>query len=210
MEQLTPHEYRELIKSQIIRSFSNVSDLIEKGGAKMPIGTTHNGYKKVAQGKWQKVSNQGMTKKEHFNKNVEHNKAHIDHPNSTIAQWHKNEATKHYGLKNSLDDKDYSDDEVLGKKSEGDSDKISQNQLTTLKVGQTFTIGEDMKLSSSRASGSYYNLNSSKYGDIKLTVEKINNKTIQCTVSSEDYSKLPQSAFNYNTALQADRIIIKL
>lgn len=229
MDQLTPQQHRELIKSQVAQSYNNLEDCLEKGGARMPIGTTHNGYKKVADGKWQKVSEHKntltsnndaiyLTKKDN-EKQLEHHTNKLSAVYSSNRSYMEQMHDEHYhkdqisyyteNVKN-LDDKDYSDDKVLGKESEGSGDKISKDQLTHLKVGQTFTIGEDMKLSSSRASGSYYNLSSSKYGDIKLTVEKINDKTIQCTVGSEDYDKLPQSAFNYNRALQVDRIMIKL
>lgn len=51
-------------------SFTN----IEKG-KKFPIGTISNGYKKIAEGKWKKVSEHGLTKKEHQEKAELHSKA---------------------------------------------------------------------------------------------------------------------------------------
>jgi hypothetical protein len=45
MEQLTPQQHRELIKSQIAQSYQPLEKAqdtdLEKGGKKMPIGTTH-------------------------------------------------------------------------------------------------------------------------------------------------------------------------
>jgi hypothetical protein len=77
---------------------------LEKGKS-FPIGTIHNGFKKVSEGKWQKVSEHGMTKKEH---NVK---------TSELAVVHGSKAwKKHTKAADSLDDKDYSDEDVLNKK----------------------------------------------------------------------------------------------
>jgi hypothetical protein len=44
------------------------NDMLEKGGKHGQIGEIRNGYKKIAEGKWQKVSKtHGWTKKEHQN-----------------------------------------------------------------------------------------------------------------------------------------------
>lgn len=110
----------DLYKEQgdtIIKSFGNdlQPDIIEfhedmiLKGKKMPIGTISNGYKKVAEGKWQKVSEHGMTKKEHNEKLIEMKnngaRPHADKEDS--KEW-----DKHTSSKSNLDDKDYSDSHV--------------------------------------------------------------------------------------------------
>lgn len=113
-----------------LQSFINTSETLEKG-KKMPIGTITNGYKKVAEGKWQKVSSYGLTKKEHENKI----KAGKDLANA-YANENSESAYKKVKMGNEfaaeheatllhhddLDDKEYDDDHVnnSGKKSEKD------------------------------------------------------------------------------------------
>ena len=48
--------------NKTIRAMNN--DILEKGKS-MPIGTITNGFKKIAEGKWRKVSSEGKTKEEH-------------------------------------------------------------------------------------------------------------------------------------------------
>lgn len=107
----------------------NESD-IEKGKS-FPIGTIHNGFKKVAEGKWRKVSESGMTKEEH------HKEADIDEEtdkkyyhgsefgsNKRISSELKESTKRHREIASKLDDKHYSDEEVGIKKSEnGDIEK---------------------------------------------------------------------------------------
>lgn len=57
-QNMTPQQHQELIKSQIAASYnpleksqSTKDNNLEKGGAKVPIGTTHNGYKKSSRRK---------------------------------------------------------------------------------------------------------------------------------------------------------------
>jgi hypothetical protein len=128
---MTPQQHQELIKSQIAASYNSLEkshstedNNLEKGGAKVPIGTTHNGYKKVAEGKWQKVSSHGMTKKEHQDKKDFHNNTHTNLQNTQSEDKNSrdDEMSEHWNKKhehkveaNKLNDKEYSDDEVLGK-----------------------------------------------------------------------------------------------
>lgn len=94
---------------------------LEKGKS-MPIGTITNGFKKIAEGKWRKVSeSHGMTKEEHEKKAQEHrtnmetsnkdNKGHIYHREMSFRDTHKELASK-------LDSKEYSDVDVVGKEKE--------------------------------------------------------------------------------------------
>jgi hypothetical protein len=91
---------------------------IEKGKS-FPIGTIHNGYKKVEEGKWRKVSEHGKTKEEHEIdakrelKNIDYYdkqaKFNLQKPHREMFKLHSEAASK-------LDDKEYSDEEVNKKK----------------------------------------------------------------------------------------------
>ena len=97
---------------------------IEKGT--QPIGaiTTHNDgkqYKKVAEGDWRPVSEKGMTKKEHQDKQSEH----LDHTYNAQQKNEDSEVRRHLEVERKhgeaakkLSDKEYSDDEVHGKEKE--------------------------------------------------------------------------------------------
>lgn len=106
-------EHQELIKSQIAGTY------LQKG-AKVPVGTISDGYKKVAEGKWQKVSEHGMTKKEHTeaaernqNKATSAGKREgEDHDDSVVH--YQNNAKMHQSKSKDLDDKEYGDAEVMG------------------------------------------------------------------------------------------------
>lgn len=121
---LSPQEHQELIKANILGSFHNTEDILEKSGKKMPIGTTSNGYKKVGEGRWQKVSVHGMTKEEHEHKRATLFKqriAYIDEHEGKDEEPGKiqsmfDEEHKHYRIQSDLDDKDYSDKQMLSKK----------------------------------------------------------------------------------------------
>ena len=92
-------------------------------GKSFPIGTIHNGFKKVAEGKWRKVSESGMTKEEH------RKEADIDEEtdkkyyhgsefgsNKRISSELKESAKRHREIASKLDDKHYSDEEINKKK----------------------------------------------------------------------------------------------
>lgn len=85
----------------------NESD-IEKGKS-FPIGTIHNGFKKIAEGKWRKVSEYGMTR--------------IEHESKSINSRRKKDLAMHAEAATKLDSKDYSDEEVVG------SDKNSERKV---------------------------------------------------------------------------------
>lgn len=99
---------------------NQIQDLIK--AKSMPIGTIHNGFKKIADGKWRKVSEHGMTKEEHEKKVSEHRKRY----ETKNKNGEDDESTgKEIQLmkihsriaKEELDSKDYSDEEVgLGRR----------------------------------------------------------------------------------------------
>ena len=77
----------------------------------LPIGTIHNGFKKIAEGKWRKVSNEGLTYMEHvkirnenLNKDDEGSKNALLHHNATLKYMFKEQ--------NEQPNKEYSDKDV--------------------------------------------------------------------------------------------------
>lgn len=116
-----------------------------KKGKSYPIGTIHNGYKKVAEGKWHKVGKYDMTKKEHEEKA----KDHIDWANSI-----RNDSAKNAHLKASqefkeeaqkLDDKEYSDDDIEIKKSEIFKRIFNNYTQDFKKAGEIYLLIESTK-----------------------------------------------------------------
>jgi hypothetical protein len=138
-ETITKGIYRDTaLNRKLGRVGAEFGSQIEKSKS-MPIGTIHNGFKKIAEGKWRKVSeSHKMTKEEHENKAQEHrlnmetankeNKGHIYHKEMSHRDTHKHIASK-------LDSKDYSDEEVgLGVHKK--NDKLEHN-------GETIHVGHD-------------------------------------------------------------------
>jgi len=85
---------------------------LEKGKS-FPIGTVHNGYKKVAEGKWQKVSKHGMTKKDHEEKAKHYDKVgrHIEY-----GKYQREQASE-------LNDKEYDDAHVMDSEEDNKDDE---------------------------------------------------------------------------------------
>ena len=110
---------------------------IEKA-KKFPVGTIHNGYKRIAEGKWKKVSKHGLTKKEHkelsdklWKEADEHDEEAAQHAkggetssgnfeamgkHEKQASEKRNQSIKHEIVEKKLDDKEYDDAHVFGKK----------------------------------------------------------------------------------------------
>jgi hypothetical protein len=106
---------------------------IEKGKS-FPVGTVHNGFKKVGEGKWQKVSEHGLTKDEHKNEYLATQKStpkkdqiaivegrvtekNLDMTYEEIQRKAKERNQKeslHREAYNKLDNQEYSDADVLG------------------------------------------------------------------------------------------------
>lgn len=119
---------------------------IEKGN-KVAIGTVHNGFKKVAEGKWQKVSeSHGLTREEHNKLKLAYEKPlkqaeagkekmpqrdWLNQLNFNEKQAWENYNT-HFDAETRLDNKEYSDEEVHGtnKAIENDIEKSEDPQRT--------------------------------------------------------------------------------
>jgi hypothetical protein len=87
---------------------------IEKG-KRMPIGTITNGFKKIAEGKWRKVSEHGYNKETHerFAAGTLNPEQTKNLPKSS-QDYHIAQKKLHIEAASKLDSKDYSDDEVMG------------------------------------------------------------------------------------------------
>ena len=101
------------------RNDGSTNWVLTEKGERMPIGTISNGYKKVAEGKWQKVSKYGMTKKEHEEKAKWNSEQAQGHKHSK-SDAHKGkfedfdeDAKKHSKAAKELDDNIYSDEDVF-------------------------------------------------------------------------------------------------
>ena len=107
-----------------------IENVLQKSKS-MPIGTIHNGFKKIADGKWRKVSEHGMTKEEHESKEKEEHSKFLKLSDKHGASWsanktssnsleyneahrYRSEGNKHADIADKLDSKDYSDEEVTG------------------------------------------------------------------------------------------------
>ena len=91
---------------------------IEKA-KKFPVGTIHNGYKKIAEGKWQKVSSVGKTRKEHFDSAQSHldrASKHAEKNEDLSMRSAVEDYKKEMNQAKNLDDKEYDDAHVFGKK----------------------------------------------------------------------------------------------
>ena len=108
--------FSNFVESDIIKAQQD--DIIK--GKSFPIGTVHNGFKKVKDGVWKKVSEHGMTKEEHSEKASEITKERENLPWSSKDQNKRVEAKsrsmqldkesmKHSENSSKLDDKEYSD-----------------------------------------------------------------------------------------------------
>lgn len=122
------HEFTSFVKVQVIStpSESELSkglkyenffmrekqvEWIEKGNKSFPVGTIHNGFKKVAEGKWQKVSKMGLTKEDHETAMSNYNKKD---DTGKVPDWAIRAIDKHGHERDKLDSKEYSDEDITG------------------------------------------------------------------------------------------------
>lgn len=173
-------EFSSLNKGLNLETFS---EQIEKG-KKVPIGTVKNGYKKIAEGKWQKVSEHGLTKKEHQDKAAEHRKLSSDDhtkPNykmSAEQQFHDKESFKHGQISMKLNDKEYNDTDVEGGKKKSPTEHLTSGAT----VEKSYVLGEYdhdsiQKSHITEMFGYQNNLNIDKTGvEIKEALKKVRNK----------------------------------
>lgn len=205
---LTPQQQRtELIKAQIVGSFNNADDLIEKGGAKMPIGTISNGYKKVAEGKWQKVSKHGMTHAEHREKMNQHNQMGagkaLNKKMENDKLRHMKEASKHKIAKEDLDEKDYSDEEVLGKKSShyaSEEDEKSSKEWLEDYFNET-SAGNDFDISQAKFSLDAFSKHFHIDKDLaKTIIYNLEDEDTMRSIAAGDYDKVGFGESDFNDA----------
>jgi hypothetical protein len=111
-----------------------IENVLQKSKS-MPIGTIHNGFKKIAEGKWRKVSEHGMTQREHKDTAYKHEDAAVrtkptsDKGEDDRVYAEEYKAKKHKELASKLDSKDYSDEEVTGgEKKDKNSERKSLEQ----------------------------------------------------------------------------------
>ena len=117
-------------KSEEAKKQVSSEDYFEKG-KKMPIGTISNGYKKIAEGKWQKVSKHGLTKKEHFDKVESHQKSMAQaakNNDDDLLRHHEDKEREHYDEGVKLDNKEYDDVHVIGKKENKQADDKDEKE----------------------------------------------------------------------------------
>lgn len=123
-----------VMPKQEVKQEESTTGQLEKG-KKLPIGTITNGYKKVSEGKWQKVSSHGLTKKEHNDKANESNKKLLGlkgKENANEAQLMAERASLQSKYANELDDKEYDDTHVenSGKLKKGkDADQLEKGKI---------------------------------------------------------------------------------
>ena len=127
----------EIVKSE----YNN----LEKGAA-MPIGTIHNGFKKISEGVWKKVSSMGLTKQEHESRMKE-----------PITMQ---EGKSHQKVSKEVDDKDHSDEDV---------DNVGKENAKKLEYLQ-----DDLKRGIQQLSE--YDKINYKYGRVPLHIAKLEDK----------------------------------
>lgn len=114
-------------------------DIIQKA-KKVPIGTVSNGFKKVAEGKWRKVSDSHkMTKEEHEKEADLADTRHVKFANQNGEDdyGHSQDRDMHKQKSKNLDDKEYTDQEKMQEESQNDSGKITKAEdLDIIKGGE--------------------------------------------------------------------------
>lgn len=110
------HDLNQKMKDKYMSK--STTDDLQKGHS-FPIGTIHNGYKKVKDGVWKKVSGEGKTRAEHLRlqeQAIDAQSQHQSTRNHAQVKWWGEESVKHMISAKDLDDKDYDDVHVLGDK----------------------------------------------------------------------------------------------
>lgn len=117
-----------------------IENVLQKSKS-MPIGTIHNGFKKIAEGKWRKVSTSEMTKEEHEAQASHHNEQRVKNPSEKDGKgsWHLSQENSHKRVASNLDSKDYSDEEVTGGEKKEDIKEI-YSLIDKLTPGEKFEI----------------------------------------------------------------------
>jgi hypothetical protein len=164
-----------------------IENVLQKSKS-MPIGTIHNGFKKIAEGKWRKVSeSHKMTKEEHLDRANSHvdTMSYAQKNNDDarlrsaekLSETHSKEASK-------LDSKDYSDEEVTG----GEKKNFSTKEFDTKKEAE-----KRMSLMNSN----------SEYSDLKINKTSNNKYTISFKKSQ------PESTLSKSEQTEAQKAKVK-
>lgn len=116
-----------------------IENVLQKSKS-MPVGTITNGYKKIAEGKWRKVSEHGLTKEEHEFKEGSHRTM-----KEKVQHWGKaheeKEEKKHQQAASKLDSKDYSDEEVTGGEKKEEGSKSIKQMIIEAPIGSKASGG---------------------------------------------------------------------
>ncbi len=109
--------HQELRKASILSSFEGEFEGFQKGRKSLPIGTIHDGYKKISDGVWKKVSEHNMTHAEHNDKSVTSGRQSIKYAShSKMKEKKLADSNFHREQADKIDDKDYSENHVLTEK----------------------------------------------------------------------------------------------
>lgn len=169
---------------------------LEKGKS-MPIGTITNGFKKIAEGKWRKVSEHGKTKEEHIYESDKYGEK-LNRDNllpEDSKKYYLDESKRHTKEALKLDSKEYSDVDVVGKEKEEDyskeysrGDKIVVGKLSMKVAGFT----EDGRMKVQNNQGENFTLTKDQ---TKKYVEADRNRSGKAA-SIDDKSKVDKSTTN--------------
>lgn len=205
-----------------------IEDVLQKSKS-MPIGTIHNGFKKIAEGKWRKVSEHGMTKEEHANEYNKTQKTSSKKDQNLILEGKKKEENTEMSYKDiqkrtkeredkeklhkeaysKLDSKNYSEEEVTGgEKKEGNInskiEKFLKAKEGSLKIDQDNSIKPNWKdVDHVEIDGSKFLLRhvspEDKYYSYKLLTEK---SQPESTLSkSEQKEKVANTMNSFNKGI---------
>lgn len=121
-----------------------IEDVLQKSKS-MPIGTITNGYKKIAEGKWRKVSEHGMTREEHEKRSLDMKKYAKEALTGSDKVVKYESHKMHEGIASKLDPKDYSDEEVTGEGEKDESDFKIINDASSVSALMTPIWGNKSK-----------------------------------------------------------------
>lgn len=198
---------------------------LEKSKMGFPIGTVHNGYKKVKNGIWKKVSQFGSTKQEHLNTAKEFGETHD--AGSDLGNGYTAGSAIDYHLEqaSSVDDEDYTDsqvgiktpfksgDRVVATDDQGNSQiGIVSVQLTKdsylVELDDKKSIFRDGQLQSSHGSltigseayGSFKDLPHSKLLELKELADLVTTKIVE----GENISEEEQYIFDHHADIEVE------
>ena len=117
-ESYAHHFYKEAHRDFAEMRKNEKKNGIEKAHSSFPIGTIHNGYKKIAEGIWRKVSQYGLTKKDHERLGRGEDIVGISYPKWIKREELERQKRVHQKEAEKLNNKNYSDEDVIKKEKE--------------------------------------------------------------------------------------------